>query len=176
MPQDDTPDDGNTGDDGELGDRTDTGEVATAAAEAEAGFLDDRDPADYPDVLRFTANPEATHRREALDRMDRWEDGEAVPHVVNFERPSDLRSLLTDRRIELLRSVMTEQPGSIRQLAERIGRDVKSVHSDLRVLAEYDVVHFERDGRAKRPFVPYETIEVSLEISSADGANDVASA
>jgi len=49
---------------------------------------------------------EAVYRQGALDRLERWEAGEEVPHVVNFQNPSDLRALLTDRRIELLRSVI----------------------------------------------------------------------
>jgi predicted transcriptional regulator len=65
---------------------------------------------------------EEEHRQGALERLDRWEKGEEVPHVINFQNPSDLRALLTDRRIELLRSVMAERPDSIRQLAERSGR------------------------------------------------------
>lgn len=144
--------------------------------EAEVGFLEDRNPEDYPSVLRFTSDSEKTHRRGALDRLDQWEAGEEVPHVVNFQNPSDLRALLTDRRIELLRSIMTEQPDSIRQLADRLDRDVKTVHDDLQILAEYDVVHFEQAGRAKRPFIPYDTIEVNLEISTSQSADDVAPA
>lgn len=144
--------------------------------EAEAGFLEDRRPEDTPEVLRITANSEAVHRRDALDRLDRWEAGEPVPRVINFQNPSDLRSLLTDRRVELLRSVMAERPDSIRGLADRLGRDVKSVHDDLGVLAEYDIVQFEHDGRAKRPFVPYETIEVRLDISAPNSVDDVAPA
>jgi len=150
--------------------------IAMADVEADAGYLEDRDPADYPPVLRITSEPEDTHRQNALDRLERWEDGETVPHVINFESPSDLRALLTDRRIELLRSVMADRPASIRRLAERLDRDVKSVHEDLGTLAEYDVVHFEREGRAKRPFVPYDTIAVSLEISTSEPTDDVAPA
>jgi predicted transcriptional regulator len=145
-------------------------------AEATDDFLDDVEPADYPSVLRITSEPDESHRRDALDRLERWEAGEEVPHVINFENPSDLRALLTDRRVELLRSIMAEQPESIRQLAERVDRDVKTIHDDLGVLGEYDIVHFEQAGRAKRPFVPYETIEVSLEISTPSGADDVAPA
>lgn len=141
------------------------------AVEDAAGFLDGRDSDREPRVLRFTADSESDHRERTLERIERWEAGEEVPRVVNFENPTDLRALLTDRRIELLRSVMTERPESIRKLADRVERDVKSVHSDLQVLAEYDVVRFESDGRAKRPFVPYETIEIALEISGADGTN-----
>lgn len=144
-----------------------TDEIEDREIAVEADFLEDRHPEQYPPTLRVTSRPERAHRRDALDRAERWEAGEVVPHVVNFQDPSDLRALLTDRRIELLRSVMAEPPGSIRGLAERLGRDVKSVHGDLQVLAGYDVIRYERDGRAKRPFVPYDTIEVSLEIAGA---------
>jgi predicted transcriptional regulator len=61
-------------------------------------------------------------------------------------------------------------------LAERFDRDVKSVHDDLGVLAEYDTVHYEQDGRAKRPFVPYDTTEVSLEISTPQPTDDAIAA
>ncbi|WP_254863698.1 transcriptional regulator [Halovivax gelatinilyticus] len=151
--------------DGEHTDSTDKA-IAMHDIEAEAGFLEDHDPKDFPAVVQLTSEPEAVHRQNAVDRIERWEAGEEVPHVINFQNPSDLRALLTDRRIELLRSIMAERPDSIRQLAERVGRDVKSIHDDLQLLAEYDIVHFEQAGRAKRPFVPYETIEVSLEIST----------
>ena len=139
-------------------DSTDDDTIAIARREAEAGFLEDRDPEAYPSVLRITSEPDDEHRRDALDRLERFEAGEAVPHVLNVQNPSDLRALLTDRRLELLRSVMSERPDSIRQLAERVDRDVKSVHNDLQILADYDIVHFEQSGRAKRPFVPYDSI------------------
>ena len=157
---------------------TDSGdeEIVMDDVEAEAGFLEDRDPEDYPSVLRITSDSEQAHRQDALDRIDRWEAGEEVPHVINFQNPSDVRALRTDRRVVLLRSIMAERPDSIRQLAERLDRDVKSVHNDLQVLAEYDIVHFEQAGRAKRAFVPYATIEVSLEISTPHSADDAAPA
>jgi len=144
--------------------------------EAEAGFLEDRDPEDYPSVLRITSDSEQSHRQDALDRLDRWEAGEEVPHVVNFQNPSDLRALLTDRRVELIQSIMSERPESIRQLAKRLDRDVKSVHDDLQVLAGYDIVYFEQAGRAKRAFVPYDSIEISLKISTPHPADDAAAA
>lgn len=148
-------------------------EIAVDEREADADFLADRGPEASPSVHRVTSASEEAHRRDALDRLDRFEAGEEVPRVVNFQDPSDLRSLLTDRRVELLRSVMADPPDSIRGLAKRLDRDVKSVHDDLTVLAEYDVVRFESNGRAKRVVVPYDTIEVSLEISAPDAAGDV---
>lgn len=143
-------------------------ETADDVTAVEEGFLEDREPEAYPPTLRITSRSERAHRRDAIDRAERWEAGETVPHVVNFQDPSDLRALLTDRRIELLRSVMADRPESIRALAQRLDRDVKSVHDDLQVLGTYDVVRYEVDGRAKRPLVPYDTIEVSLEITRDD--------
>ena len=151
-------------------------EIIMDDREADAGFLEDRNLEDYPSVLRITSDADEAHRQDALDRLERWEAGEEVPHVINFQNPSDLRALLTDRRVELLRSIMTERPDSIRQLAERVDRDVKTVHDDLQVLADYDLIHFEPAGRAKRPFVPYDSIEVSLEISRPSSADDTAPA
>lgn len=142
--------------------------------ETEAGFLEDVSAADQPSTLRITARSVEAHNRDAIERAERWEAGEEVPRVINFQNPSDLRALLTDRRVELLQSVMSEKAGSIRQLAERVDRDVKSVHDDLQVLADYDIVNFEQDGRAKRPFVPYEQIKVSLEISTPEPSDDTA--
>jgi len=163
-----SPDDSNSTDSEE--------EIVMDEAETEAGFLEDRDADEYPAVLRITSEPEESHRRDALDRLDRWEEGKDVPHVINFQNPSDLRALLTDRRVELLRNIMADKPDSIRRLAERLDRDIKSVHDDLGILAEYDIVHYEQDGRAKRPFVPYDTIEVSLEISTPQTTDDATSA
>lgn len=161
----------------ETGDSIDSDENATSdGVDADADFLADRDLDAYPSVLRLTSTAEATHRRDALDRLARWEAGEDVPHVVNFENHSDLRALLTDRRVELLRSVLQTPPDSIRGLADRLDRDVKSVHDDLRVLAEYEIVRFEQNGRAKRVFVPYDTVELRLEISSPSVTGDTAPA
>jgi len=148
----------------------------TADSEAAVGFLDDISPADYPSELRITSQSFEAHSRDAVERAERWEAGEEVPRVINFQNPSDLRGLLTDRRLELLRSIIAESADSIRQLADRVDRDVKSVHDDLGVLTEYDIVHFEQDGRAKRPFVPYERIEVSLEISAPQPSDDTVAA
>lgn len=144
--------------------------------ETEAGFLDDLPPDERPAVLRLTSQSFEAHKEDAIERAERWEAGEEVPRVVNFQNPSDLRALLTDRRVELLRSLMAEPADSIRQLAERVDRDVKSIHDDLGVLADYEIVQFKPDGRAKQPFVPYERIEMSLEISTPQPGDDTATA
>ena len=127
------------------------------------------DPGDeaYPDILRITALPAGEAHAESRDRLERWEAGEDVEsartRVVNFEDRSQLRRLLTPRREELLEAVMADPPKSIRALADRLDRDVRDVHDDLSLLADYRIVHFREAGRAKQPFVPYETVRIEVE-------------
>ncbi|MDX1747659.1 MAG: transcriptional regulator, partial [Halobacteriales archaeon] len=102
-------------------------------------------------------------------RAKRWEAGEEVPHVVNFEDRVKLRELLTDRRMELIEEVMEDPSESIRALADRLDRDVSDVHDDLYLLADYDIIHFEEDGRAKKPYVPYETVRIEVEFGVRRG-------
>jgi predicted transcriptional regulator len=90
------------------------------------------------------------------ERADRWIVGET----------SALRQLLTDRRVELLRSVMADRPASISALSDRLERDYRDVYDDLDLLADYDIVRFRTDGRAKQPYVPYEEIEFSGTITA----------
>jgi predicted transcriptional regulator len=132
-------------------------------------FTPGADEVEYPSTLRITSLPEAQAKAAAIERAEQWEDGEEVPHVVNFEDRARLRKLLTNRRMELLEAVMEHPPGSIRALADRLDRDVHDVHDDLHLLAEYTIIRFEADGRAKKPYVPYETVRIEVEFGLPRG-------
>jgi predicted transcriptional regulator len=71
---------------------------------------------------------------------------------------------------------MEQPPESIRALAGRLDRDVHDVHDDLHLLAEYGIVHFEEDGRAKKPYVPYDTVRIEVEFGLPRGEESAASA
>jgi len=141
-------------------------------------FTPDPDEVEYPSTLRITSLPAEQAQAAAIERAEQWEDGKEVPHVVNFEERAQLRQLLTDRRMELLEAVMETPPASIRALADRLDRDVHDVHDDLHLLAEYDIIHFEENGRAKKPYVPYDTVRLEVEfgLPRGDGAESTASA
>lgn len=141
-------------------------------------YIPDPDDAEYPSTLRITSLPEGRSQQAMLDRIDRWEDGESVPRVLNVQDPARLRELLTPRRMELLETVMEDPPDSIRGLAERLERDVHDVHTDLHLLADYRIVHFREDGRAKKPYVPYETVRIEVEfgVPSSEKTDSPASA
>jgi len=141
-------------------------------------FTPGPDEVEYPSTLRITSLPAEQAQAAAIERVEQWEDGEEVPHVVNFEDRARLRQLLTDRRMELLEAVMENPPASIRALADRLDRDVHDVHDDLHLLAEYDIVHFEEDGRAKKPYVPYDIVklEVQFGLPRREGSESAVSA
>ena len=141
-------------------------------------FTPDPDEVEYPSTLRITSLPAEQAQAAAIERAEQWEDGKEVPHVVNFEERAQLRQLLTDRRMELLEAVMETPPASIRALADRLDRDVHDVHDDLHLLAEYDIIYFEENGRAKKPYVPYDTVRLEVEFGHprGDGSESTASA
>jgi predicted transcriptional regulator len=125
------------------------------------------DDVEYPSTLCITSKPFEDHKESALDRAERWEKGEEVPHVVNFQDASRLQRILTPRRLELVRSLMGESAESIRDLADRLDRDVRQVHDDLQILTEYRIVHFREEGDAKKPFVPYDTVKIEVELTKS---------
>ena len=115
----------------------------------------------FPDVLRITVTPDDEVFDAARDRSRQGREEESVPRVVSFGSHSQLRGLLTDKRIELIKTIMTDSPESISALARQVDRNYAEVHADLEVLADYRVVGFERDGQARQPCIPYDRIEYS---------------
>lgn len=100
-------------------------------------------------------------------------DGEAQPAGLAFETPQQLLRLFTDARYELLETIRTERPESIRELARLVERDPSAVHRDLDELGEYGIVEFEEHGRAKRPVLGYDEIRVSVDLTfEANGVDD----
>lgn len=140
--------------------------------------IPDPEESEYPSTLRITSLPAEQAQESTLDRFERAEQGEEVPHVINFEDRSQLRELLTTRRMELIETVMEASSDSIRALADQIDRDVRDVHHDLHLLADYGIVHFHEQGRAKQPYIPYETVRIEVEFGthSEEGAASPVSA
>lgn len=126
----------------------------------------------YPDVLHITVTPDDQAVDASRERLRRAQEGEDVPRVVSFGSHDQLRGLLTPRRVELIESMMADTPESITALAERVDRGYSQVYEDLQTLEEYGVVAFEREGRTRRPFVPYERIEYGGTITQ-DGQDGV---
>ncbi len=120
----------------------------------------------FPEVLRITIASGEEALDDALEAAGSAETGDPHDAVVSFETAEGIRRLLTDRRLELLRSLMGEPAESITALAERLDRTYSVVHDDVDVLAEYGIVQFRREGRSKQPFVPYDRIEFDVTVEA----------
>lgn len=57
-----------------------------------------------------------------------------------FEDLDAVRSILTDKRIALLRLIKSKKPDSIKELARLAKRDFKAVYDDIQKLEEFDLV------------------------------------
>jgi len=94
-----------------------------------------------------------------------WKGGkkDAVAQI-GFQSWGLLHKVLSPKRLEIIRVMTGAGSLSIREIARRVGRDFKGVHSDVTLLVESGVV--DRDERGRFVF-PYDKIHVDFEISAA---------
>ncbi len=98
--------------------------------------------------------------------MKRIERGEKVQKDtgVYFTSLEAFRKALTPKRLELLRVIKNEKPGSLRELAELTKRDVKNVSDDVKHLEQAGLIERREKGRATKPTIAYDTIALEIAI------------
>jgi len=126
----------------------------------------------YPETLLITVGSAGVAFEAGVAQLA--SDSPADEAVRVFDSIAEVWALLTDRRLELMRSIMTAPPDSISDLADRLGRNDSDVHSDVAVLADHDIVYFDTDGRAKRPVIPYECVRIDIEVVGDAGSEPAA--
>ena len=72
--------------------------------------------------------------------------------VLNFESPGVFFSRLSEKRWALVRALQGQGEMAVRELARRVGRDVKRVHEDVQALAELGLVERSEGGGVGCPF------------------------
>lgn len=103
-----------------------------------------------------------------------WEDvtartiaafnGEPQGAHISFATPELLWRTLTAKRWALLK-LLTGQPAlSIREIARRIGRDVKAVHGDIHALLKAGVLERTKEGLI---LFPYDAVHVDFMLMAA---------
>jgi predicted transcriptional regulator len=82
---------------------------------------------------------------------------------IDFTSPELLWRMLAPNRIEILRAMCGAGPLALREIARRVGRDVKGVHTDVHVLLAAGVV-----DRSEEGFVfPFDAIRVEFTLQAA---------
>ena len=88
---------------------------------------------------------------DAWKRAEAGEIGEPEIHL-NFEDLSMLLSVLTPRRLELLKALRQQGPLSVRALSKQLQRDYKNVHADARALEDVGLIERTRQGALAAPW------------------------
>lgn len=112
-------------------------------------------------------------RQETLERIEAAQQGKSVEerHVLNIERERDVTRVLSAVNLELIRTIAEHEPQSMREAAELVDRDFKEVHGNLTELETIGLLEFEQEGRSKRPVVPYDKIQLDIDLSGEDETN-----
>lgn len=120
------------------------------------------------EILHVRVEPEADFDARVAGKLQAVDDGrfgdldgETVLSVPDEET---LESVFSGKNLELVRTIAREEPGSLRELARIAGRDIKNVSRAANRLAEVGVVDLVTDGRAKRPRVPYDELEITYRL------------
>lgn len=102
---------------------------------------------------------------DALDRFEagwnRLTEGRKLAelHVLTFEDLPRLLASLTPARWALLGRLRADGPCSIYELAKRLGRDYKNVHTDVSRLIALGLVERAADGRVS---VSWDVVRAAL--------------
>lgn len=111
-----------------------------------------------------SAPEERDDLRETLAALDAGEDVEAEPSRLVVESLATFNRIFRPTNLGLLEALAEHDPDSIRDLAEIVGRHPPEVTENVNELADYGLVRFEEDGRAKRPWLWYDEIEISGDV------------
>jgi predicted transcriptional regulator len=101
----------------------------------------------------------------AEDFVNAWKSGKAQKSArISFATPELLWKVLTAKRWEILKAMCGAGPVTVREVARRVSRDVKSVHTDLAALQKAGVLDKTEEGQV---VFPYESVKVEFLLQAA---------
>ena len=102
-------------------------------------------------------------RETTVERVEAAMRGEAQGAYITFPTVELLWKVVTPKRLAILRTMTGNEALSIREVARRVGRDVKAVHGDVRALVSAGLV--EDTGRGVR--FGYDEVRVEFTLRAA---------
>lgn len=97
---------------------------------------------------------DAWHKAESGDVSD-------VEIHLNFEDLETLISVLTTKRLELLKTLKKQGPMSVRALSKALERDYKNVHVDTAALEAVNLIQRDAEGQV---LAPWDVIDAQLSL------------
>ncbi|HET9150026.1 MAG TPA: transcriptional regulator [Alphaproteobacteria bacterium] len=111
-------------------------------------------------ILGIETQNDVTRRILATARGRR----EAGDDRISFESVHDLWRVLAPKRMDIVRIMTGAGPLTIREVARRVGRDFKAVHSDVTLLANAGIVERTESGAIE---FPYDRVHVAFDVMVA---------
>jgi predicted transcriptional regulator len=90
--------------------------------------------------------------------------GNKVGEFISFATVEPLWKVLTAKRWDILRAMTGKGEMTIREIARRVDRDVKAVHSDVQALLVAGVLDRADSGRV---IFPYDAVHVDFTLRKA---------
>jgi predicted transcriptional regulator len=91
-------------------------------------------------------------------------DGDKVGEFISFATVELLWKVLTAKRWDILQAMTGQGEMAIREIARRVGRDVKAVHGDVQALLVAGVLDRAHSGRV---IFPYDAVHVDFTLHKA---------
>jgi predicted transcriptional regulator len=105
------------------------------------------------------------------DFAETWQSVESGKRVrkeegIYFESIDDMRAVLTNNRLAILRAIRETKPKSVYELSKALGRNLKNVNDDLKLLAEIGLVTLEATKKDRKRITPHvDYTKITLEIA-----------
>lgn len=84
--------------------------------------------------------------------------------AVYFTNLKEMRRALTEKRLEILKTIRDRKPSSVYELAKMLDRDLKNVLQDLSYLRELGIVAITEAGVKKVPHFDYDRISIEVAV------------
>lgn len=126
--------------------------------------------------VRIGTSPDRSDLEATLQALDEGDDVEPRDPTLAIEDLETFGRVFRSTNLELLSAIATHDPGSLRELARLVDRHPPEVNDNVAELADYGLVELEPNGRAKRPVVRYDEIDVELPIGDGPPDGDAAPA
>jgi len=101
--------------------------------------------------------------RRAIEAWRKAESGELEQAEIhlNFADFAMLSSVMTPRRLELMKALRQHGPLSVRALSKQLGRDYKNVHVDVKTLEDVGLIQRNED---KLLVAPWDVIDAHFRL------------
>jgi predicted transcriptional regulator len=106
---------------------------------------------------------EVSSLEKTRNRLRSAFNGKPQGNFISFTTPEALWKTFTPKRWEVIREMAGAGPMAIRELARRLKRDVRAVHSDVHALLNCGILDKTADGKIE---FPYDAVHIDFTVTN----------